>query len=340
MKFVLNINLKPESDVMPPVTKINNLTMNILILSSNDELQDHIRIRFSQSELDFNLTIVDSIEQFEEVLKTKSHQLIASDFLFDGVDILHLSYLVNSIELSQFSRPLFLIQHDHENQVPVVLAREHGFETLHLDDLDGFFSYFVQNYPVQYNQNECYLGLRKRILVIEDDELSAETLADILKNKYLVDVCHDGESGIARYMDKRHDLVLLDYRLPDMNGYAVLEKIMDVDPIQPIIIMTADIDPEHNKNFILNGACQFMPKPLSVRKVRQLCDSSIAKATLLYQINHSDQKLFRFQSYFQRLKCCIEANDLDGAKVALSSIEKLLPSYLTEDGQFELELTI
>ena len=61
MKFVLNINLKPESDVMPPVTKINNLTMNILILSSNDELQDHIRIRFSQSELDFNLTIVDSI---------------------------------------------------------------------------------------------------------------------------------------------------------------------------------------------------------------------------------------------------------------------------------------
>ena len=61
--------------------------MNVLVLSSNDELQDNIRIRFSQSGLSCDLTIVDSIDRFEEVLKTKSHQMIACDDLFDGVDI-------------------------------------------------------------------------------------------------------------------------------------------------------------------------------------------------------------------------------------------------------------
>jgi CheY-like chemotaxis protein len=311
--------------------------MNVLVLSSNDELQDNIRIRFSQSGLSCDLTIVDSIEQFEDVVKKKSHHMIACDYLFDGVDIWHLSYFINSIELSHYARPLFVIQHGNETEVPFILAREHGFEILRLDDLTGFFSHFKQHYPVQYTLNEAYLGLRKRILIIEDDEPSAETLADILKSKYQVDVCHDGYSGIACYIDKRHDLVLLDYRLPDINGYAVLEKIMDVDPMQPIIIMTADIDPEHNKNFILSGACQFMPKPLSVRTVRDLCDSSIAKAALFYQTNYIEQK---FQSYFQRLKWCIEADDLEGAKVVLSSIERMRPNCLNEDGQLELGLTL
>jgi DNA-binding response OmpR family regulator len=311
--------------------------MNVLVLSSNDELQDNIRIRFSQSGLSCDLTIVDSIDRFEEVLKTKSHQMIACDYLFDGVDIWHLSYFISSIELSNYARPLFVIQHGNEIEVPFILAREHGFEILRLDDLTGFFSHFKQHYPVQYTLNEAYLGLRKRILIIEDDEPSAETLADILKGKYQVDVCHDGCSGIACYIDERHDLVLLDYRLPDINGYAVLEKIMDVDPMQPIIIMTADIDPEHNKNFILSGACQFMPKPLSVRTVRDLCDSSIAKAALFYQTNYIEQK---FQSYFQRLKWCIEADDLEGAKVVLSSIERMQPNCLNEDGQLELGLTL
>ncbi|MBR4074606.1 MAG: response regulator, partial [Firmicutes bacterium] len=58
-----------------------------------------------------------------------------------------------------------------------------------------------------------------RLLVVEDEQRLADTLADILQNqKYLVDVCYDGESGLDNAMSGIYDAIIMDVMMPKMNG--------------------------------------------------------------------------------------------------------------------------
>jgi two-component system, chemotaxis family, CheB/CheR fusion protein len=64
------------------------------------------------------------------------------------------------------------------------------------------------------------------VLVVDDNVDSAETVAELLR-LWGHDVCiaHDGEQALQKAREKRPDVVLLDIGLPDMDGYAVAEKL-------------------------------------------------------------------------------------------------------------------
>jgi DNA-binding NtrC family response regulator len=78
-----------------------------------------------------------------------------------------------------------------------------------------------------------------RILLIEDDE----NVAEVLANAFAADghetaITHTGEDGLAYLARERPDAVVLDVRLPTLNGVDVLRRIRSTDPTLPVIIMT------------------------------------------------------------------------------------------------------
>ena len=78
-----------------------------------------------------------------------------------------------------------------------------------------------------------------RILLIEDDESVAEVLADAFAaDGHETAIAHTGEEGLRRIAHERPDAVVLDVRLPTLNGVAVLRRIRSTDPALPVIIMT------------------------------------------------------------------------------------------------------
>ena len=78
-----------------------------------------------------------------------------------------------------------------------------------------------------------------RILLIEDDENVAEVLADAFAaDGHEIAITHTGEEGLAYLAHDRPDAVVLDVRLPKLNGVGVLRQIRSVDPALPVIIMT------------------------------------------------------------------------------------------------------
>jgi DNA-binding response OmpR family regulator len=78
-----------------------------------------------------------------------------------------------------------------------------------------------------------------KLLLIEDDQHVAEVLADAFASEgHETAITLTGEDGLAYLARERPDAVVLDIRLPTLNGVAVLRQIRSTDPTLPVIIMT------------------------------------------------------------------------------------------------------
>lgn len=125
----------------------------------------------------------------------------------------------------------------------------------------------------------------KSVLVIDDDPLIRKTLSSYLSKKgFEAVVAEDGEEGIQKYEEHIPDLVILDIRLPDVDGLEVLGRIREKNPNASIIIMTAYDDMKTTIEAIKSGAFEYLVKPLDYVEL----DLTIDKA---FQIRSLEDKV-------------------------------------------------
>ncbi len=78
-----------------------------------------------------------------------------------------------------------------------------------------------------------------KLLLIEDDVNVADVLALAFGEEgHETTIAYTGEEGLTRLRQERPDAVLLDVRLPEMNGIEVLRRIRSIDQVLPVIIIT------------------------------------------------------------------------------------------------------
>jgi len=110
-----------------------------------------------------------------------------------------------------------------------------------------------------------YSAQDKHILVIEDEVDIANLISHQLRSQggYRVHISRSGHNAIAYLADKDHhvDLITLDLRLPDMDGFKVLEKIKNDPSLRDIPVVIASIlhREEQGRKY---GACAYIPKPI------------------------------------------------------------------------------
>ncbi|MGA1861645.1 chemotaxis protein CheB [Deferribacter thermophilus] len=110
--------------------------------------------------------------------------------------------------------------------------------------------------------------MKKNILIVEDSPYFRTSLIERLshyKDINILGYAADGISAVRMFAELRPDVVLLDLMLPKMNGDAVAESIMSINPT-PIILMTSLSDFEIEKSFILNidYFVDIIKKPLEI----------------------------------------------------------------------------
>jgi CheY-like chemotaxis protein len=102
------------------------------------------------------------------------------------------------------------------------------------------------------------------VLIVDDDETIAESLAFRLqKQGYHTLVAHAGEAGLALARAERPHIVLLDLRLPDVDGFSVCEQL-DSDPATchiPVIILSGMERPDIIRRARAAGCTYFVRKP-------------------------------------------------------------------------------
>ena len=104
-----------------------------------------------------------------------------------------------------------------------------------------------------------------RALLVEDERLLAKSLqAGLSREGFVVDVVHDGITGLWAATENSYDVIILDILLPGLNGYKVLEKLRDRRIWVPVMMLTAkDGDYDQTDAFDL-GADDYLTKPFSL----------------------------------------------------------------------------
>ncbi len=106
---------------------------------------------------------------------------------------------------------------------------------------------------------------KSTILVIDDDDQLRKSFQKLLTEEgYRVDSAPSGEAGITRIGQRCPDLVILDMRLPGMNGLETFERIHQIEPKLPVIIMTAYGTTETAIEATKLGAFDYILKPFEI----------------------------------------------------------------------------
>jgi DNA-binding response OmpR family regulator len=105
-----------------------------------------------------------------------------------------------------------------------------------------------------------------KLLLVEDDESVAQVLAEAFASTgHETTIRHTGEDGLAYLAGERPDAVVLDVRLPKLNGVAVLRRIRSTDPTLPVIIMTGLATPGEIEEIRRLGVTEIVEKPEILR---------------------------------------------------------------------------
>ncbi|HAY33916.1 MAG TPA: sigma-54 dependent transcriptional regulator [Ignavibacteria bacterium] len=102
-----------------------------------------------------------------------------------------------------------------------------------------------------------------KILIVDDEENIIESISMILKSEgYETESCLSGAEAINKVKNSEYDLILLDIKMPRMDGIEVLEKIMEINSRQVVIMITGHGTIETAVEAIKKGAYNFLQKPL------------------------------------------------------------------------------
>lgn len=114
------------------------------------------------------------------------------------------------------------------------------------------------------------------ILIIDDDSQIRLSFEKLLKEEgYNIKTAHSGAIGLKILNETPIDLVILDMRLPDMNGFDVFKRINELDPRLPVIIMTAYGTTETAIEATKMGAYDYILKPFEIPDMLHLIKNAI-----------------------------------------------------------------
>ena len=135
--------------------------------------------------------------------------------------------------------------------------------------------------------------MKPSILIVDDDEVMQQTLSDVLKKKgYEVFSVSAGNGALSIIKKNIIDLVLLDMRLPDVDGIEVLKRVKELDTEILVIMMTAYSDVQTAVSAMKSGAYHYINKPFELEELKLLIEKGLETKSLINEVRrlHRQQK--------------------------------------------------
>ena len=150
-------------------------------------------------------------------------------------------------------------------------------------------TYYKEKIPENMNQLS-----RTRVLVVDDNEINQDVLKEILETKnMIVTVAHSGFQAIEYVKAKEFDIVLMDIRMPEMDGYqasAEIRKFKNPKEL-PIIAVTASASPDERGKCMAMGIDDCIIKPIDKLKLFQAMLDSVGSQNNPRDITNSQDEL-------------------------------------------------
>jgi len=133
-----------------------------------------------------------------------------------------------------------------------------------------------------------------QVLIIDDDELFVASLSDFLSGKdFKVSSARTGKEGMTIFERQQPALVLLDQKLPDMEGIEVCRKILEMDPRTKVILVTAYATVRCAVDAIKAGAFNYLSKPFELDELLIIMDMAVKNVQMEGKIRVQDYERSR-----------------------------------------------
>ncbi len=108
---------------------------------------------------------------------------------------------------------------------------------------------------------------QKSILVADDDPGVLESLSLLLRiDRHTVVATTNGCEALALFTQQRFDLVIVDYAMPEMQGNELARNIKQIEPAQPVLMVTAYFEKVVDSNIPVNA---ILSKPFAINDLRR-----------------------------------------------------------------------
>ncbi len=123
-----------------------------------------------------------------------------------------------------------------------------------------------------------------KILIVDDDRLLQNSLKNILSDKYDITITGSGEEALHFLKKHSADLVLLDIRLPGVDGIETLRRIKEIEQDLAVIMMTAYEDVKTVIMSMKMGACDYLVKPLEIDELEIIIEKTLENLKLKKEV--------------------------------------------------------
>ena len=167
---------------------------------------------------------------------------------------------------------------------------------------------------------------KTRILVVDDEEIVRESLcAWLQEDGYSVEVAPNGGVAIERMKSEPWAILLVDLKMPGIDGLQVLEEARKLQPDAAVIIMTAYATVDTAVKAIKIGAYDYLVKPLRPEELSSMMERLITQQELMREnilLKKALKRQYSFQSFLSKSK---KVQDIfDVAKAAADSASTIL----------------
>jgi DNA-binding NtrC family response regulator len=115
----------------------------------------------------------------------------------------------------------------------------------------------------------------KRVLIVDDNQVIQDILKQFLGRGYSVDTVGNASSALAAVIQKSPDAILLDVRMPGVDGLSLLKSLRDVGVRTPIFVMTGYDSTQVAVEAMEYGATGYLPKPFDLMHLDKLLTQAL-----------------------------------------------------------------
>ena len=140
-------------------------------------------------------------------------------------------------------------------------------------------------------------GFKPRILICEDESVARRGVIRALGTaKYDFLECENGVKCLEELSRHRVDLVLLDLRMPVMDGATTLEHIREIPSPPPVVVLTADTSLRSAIDAVKAGAQDYIAKPFEIEELRLVVEKTLDMTRLRKENRRLTQEVKRLGS--------------------------------------------
>jgi DNA-binding NtrC family response regulator len=136
-----------------------------------------------------------------------------------------------------------------------------------------------------------------KVLIVDDETPIRRTLKDILNfEKFEVDEASDGLECLVQLKKTQYDVILMDIKMPKMDGMEALERVQALAPDTPVVMISGHANIDTAVEAVKKGAFDFISKPPDLNRLLITIRNALDKSTLITETRVLKQKVSQYKT--------------------------------------------